>query len=96
MLTAVRQGRLSLERLVELMSTRPRQLFGLPEQPQTFVEVDVEARTVISNERLHTRCGWTPFAGMTVCGQVRRVVLRGEVAYDVDSFAAPGTGRLLP
>ena len=99
MLTAVRDGRLTLERLVELMSTRPRQLFGLPDQPDTYVEVDTEASTVITNERLHTRCGWTPFAGMTVYGLVCRVVLRGQVAYDSDqpaALAAPGTGRLLP
>ena len=99
MLTAVRLGRLTLERLVELMSTRPRQLFGLPDQPDTTIEVDTEASTTISNERLHTRCGWTPFAGMRVYGLVRRVVLRGEVAYDLDhpdALAVPGRGRLLP
>ena len=96
MLTAVRQGRLTLERLVELMSTRPRQLFGLPDQPDTYIEVDTEASTVITNERLHTRCAWTPFAGMTVYGLVRHVVLRGEVAYDIDQLAAPGTGHVLP
>ncbi len=82
MLTAVRQGRLTLERLVQLMSITPRQLFGLPDQPDTTIEVDAEASFIIANERLHTRCGWTPFAGMTVYGLVRRVVLRGEVAYD--------------
>lgn len=99
MLTAVRQGRLTLDRLVELMSTTPRQLFGLPDQPNTYVEVDAEASTIIANERLHTRCGWTPFAGMAVSGLVRRVVLRGQVVYDsdlADAMAAPGTGRLLP
>jgi carbamoyl-phosphate synthase/aspartate carbamoyltransferase/dihydroorotase len=99
MLTAVHHGRLTLGRLVELMSTTPRHLFCLPDQPDTFVEVDVEASTVIADERLHTRCGWTPFAGMTVTGLVRRVVLRGQVAYDselVDALAAPGTGRVLP
>jgi carbamoyl-phosphate synthase/aspartate carbamoyltransferase/dihydroorotase len=99
MLTAVHQGRLTLTRLVELMSTTPRQLFCLPDQPNTYVEVDAEASAVIANERLYTRCGWTPFAGMAVTGLVRRVVLRGQVVYDsdqVDTLAAPGTGRLLP
>ena len=43
MLTAVRQGRLTLARLVELMATNPRRVFGLPDQPDTFVEVDPDA-----------------------------------------------------
>lgn len=99
MLTAVQQGRLSLERLVELMATNPRRIFGLPAQPDTFVEVDPEARYTVANHRLYTRCGWTPFAGMVVQGLVRRVTLRGQVVYDVDrpeALAPPGAGRVIP
>ena len=99
MLTAVRQGRLSLERLVELMATNPRRIFGLPTQPDTFVEIDPDARYVLANDRLHTRCGWTPFAGMAVQGLVRRVTLRSRLVYDVErpeALAKPGAGRVLP
>ena len=44
LLTAVAEGRLSLERLVELTHDAPRRIFGLPAQPDTWVEVDPEAR----------------------------------------------------
>ena len=99
MLTAVHEGRLSLERLVELMAFAPRRIFALPAQADTRVEVDFEARTILDNHRLYTRCGWTPFAGMAVRGLVRRVILRGRVVYDYDrpdALAAPGSGQVWP
>ena len=97
MLTAVSQGRLSLERLIALMHTHPRHIYNLPEQPDTFVEVDPNATYTLTHEMMHSKCGWTPFAGQQVTGRVMRVVLRGQVAYeDGQILAAPGTGRVLP
>jgi carbamoyl-phosphate synthase/aspartate carbamoyltransferase/dihydroorotase len=98
MLTAVQQGRLGLDRLVELMALNPRRIFGLPTQSNTIVEIDPDARTILANDRLLTRCGWTPFAGMGVQGLVRRVTLRGRVVFDVDrpgATAPPGAGRVI-
>lgn len=96
MLTAVRRNRLTLERLIELMSTNPRRIFNLPPQPDTFIEIDPNAEYILSNENLHTKCGWTPFAGMSVTGRVRRVVLRGgEVFKDGQITAQPGCGKML-
>jgi len=94
MLTAVAEGRLTLERLVDLTYENPRRIFGLPAQPETWIEVDLEDRHTLGNEGLHTRCGWTPFAGRTVRGRVRRVVLRGETAFeDGRVMVRPGFGR---
>jgi carbamoyl-phosphate synthase/aspartate carbamoyltransferase/dihydroorotase len=97
MLTAVHQGRLTLDRLKALMHGNPRRIFGLPAQPDTWVEVDVDAQAIIKNEVLYTKCGWTPFAGTPVQGRVERVVLRGEVvAENGRVLAAPGSGRVWP
>jgi carbamoyl-phosphate synthase/aspartate carbamoyltransferase/dihydroorotase len=96
MLTAVRDGRLSLTRLVELMATNPRRIFGLPEQQDTFIEVEHKIRYTIRNENLYSKCGWTPFDGWEVAGRVRRVVLRGrEVFVEGKVVARPGTGQLI-
>lgn len=97
MLNAVHQGRLTLDRLIEMMATNPRLIFGLPEQADTQVEVDVDATDTWANRGLQTKCGWTPFAGMTVRGRVNRVTLRGEVVYEAGQvLGRPGYGRLLP
>ncbi|HAV78140.1 MAG TPA: dihydropyrimidinase, partial [Anaerolineae bacterium] len=41
-----------------------------------------------------TRCGWTPFEGWKVKGRVRKVVLRGQVAFeDGKVLAEQGYGR---
>jgi dihydroorotase len=95
MLTAVQDGRLTLGRLIALMSVNQRRIYNLPEQPDTQVEIDMSPFT-IRNEGLQTRCGWTPFAGMQAGGRVRRVTLRGRVVYeDGRVLAAPGSGQLI-
>ncbi len=94
LLTAVHDGRLTEFDLYERMYNRPRVIFGLPEQPDTHIEVDPDARWTISADETVTRCGWTPFEGFDVRGRVRRVVLRGqEVYHDGKVLAAPGSGR---
>jgi dihydroorotase len=81
MLTAVAEGRLTMTRLVELMAHNPRRIFSLPQQPDTWVEIDPEATYPLSNQGLYTKCGWSPFSGMTVHGQVRCVIYRGRVVF---------------
>ncbi len=96
LLTAVAEGRLTLERMVELTHQAPKRIFGLPEQPDTWVEVDLQARYTLSGRELHTRCGWTPFEGRPVQGRVRQVVLRGRpVMKEGQIRAEPGFGRVV-
>jgi dihydroorotase-like cyclic amidohydrolase len=92
MLGAVRDGRLSEERLVALMYANPARIFRLPPQPETWIEVDPDARWEAAT--VHSRAGWTPFAGMILTGRVTRVVLRGTEAFrDGRIVAPPGSGR---
>ena len=44
-------------------------------------QVDLEHEWVIPPSMQFTKSKWTPFQGLKVKGKVRRVVLRGEVAY---------------
>ena len=78
LLTAVKEGRLSLEQVIEKTVTNPRRIFNLPEQPETWVEVDENAAYELRAAEMHSRCGWTPFEGWQVRGRVLRVVLRGR------------------
>lgn len=96
MLTAVTQNRLTLDRLIELMATNPRRIYNLPEQLDTRVEVELTP-TVIRSAAMHSKCGWTPFDGLAVAAQVRRVILRGGVVFeDGVVTAVPGSGQIIP
>ncbi|MFH2103056.1 MAG: amidohydrolase family protein [Chloroflexota bacterium] len=81
LLTAVHDGRLTSDQITEKMDTNPKRIFSLPDQPETWVEVDENAAYEIRAAEMHSRCGWTPFEGWQVKGRVTRVVLRGEEAY---------------
>ena len=95
MLAAVADGRLAVERLTALMRDNPRRIFNLPEQPDTYVEVDMTPRAIpVGGWR--TKCGWTPFAGLTAGGRVERVVLRGKtVVENGEVLVPPGNGQLI-
>jgi dihydroorotase len=96
MLTAVAEGRLTVDRLVALTHEAPRRIFNLPVQPDTWVEIDPDARYSLGSDGLHTKCKWTPFAGMAVQGRVQRVVLRGRTVFDRGQVRAqPGLGRAI-
>lgn len=96
LLTAVEAGRLSVEDIIARCVTAPRRIFGLSEQPDTYIEADVDTHFELTNSAMHSKCGWTPYAGMTVTGRVERVVLRGKTVFEQGRvMAVPGDGRLL-
>jgi len=82
LLTAVNAGRLTLDDVIQKSVINPRKIFNLPEQDETFVEVDEDAVYEIKAQNQFTRCGWTPFEGWQVKGRVRRVILRGQTAFE--------------
>lgn len=82
LLTAVSEGKLTLDQVIEKMYTNPKKIFNLPDQPETWVEVDEKAVYEIKAEEQFTRCGWTPFEGWQVKGKVRKAVLRGQTAFE--------------
>lgn len=96
LLTAVHEGRLTIEDVVERCAHAPRRIYGIPEPEDTFIEVDTDAEYLLSHEAMHTRVRWSPFAGRRVRGQVKRVVLRGkEVFAEGQILATPGSGKVL-
>jgi carbamoyl-phosphate synthase/aspartate carbamoyltransferase/dihydroorotase len=96
LLTAVHEGRLTMEELVDRLWTNPRKIFNLPLQEQTYLEIDPQATWEIHAADNHTRCGWTPFEGWQVRGRLHKVILRGQVVYrDGQVLAPPGFGQNL-
>ena len=96
LITAVHEERLTIDDIVERCVSAPRRIYGLPEQPETHIEVDVDERFNLRDEEMRTKCGWTPFAGHPVYGRVKKVVIRGQTVYDDGPLIAErGSGQVL-
>ncbi len=94
--TAVRDGLLTEDRLIELVALHPQQIFGARPDPETYTLVDLDASFVITRGSLRTLCGWSPFEGMRVAGQVREVWIRGQKVFDGEQILVkPGFGHNL-
>ena len=86
MLDHVAAGRLSLERFVDLTSAGPARIYGIAGRGRIavgyradFTIVDLGARRMITNRWTVSRCGWTPFDGMTCAGWPVATVVGGRM-----------------
>ena len=95
MLSAVDKGLITIEKLIEMMRTNPKKIFDLPNQQDTFVEVDLSKKYKITNRGLFTKCGWTPFMGMMGTGKVKKVVIRGKTVFLDGKFVGKSRGRVI-
>lgn len=93
-LELVREGILTLDDVIARCYENPRKIFNVPAQDETWIEVDVDAEWIARGANMHTRAKWTPFEGRAMCGQVTRVVLRGQTVFENDCvLAKPASGK---
>jgi dihydropyrimidinase len=100
----VNEGRITLNRFVELVSTTPAKLFGMyPKKGEIAIGSDADiviwdpsAAHTISAATHHMRVDYSMFEGFHVKGNVRTVLARGEVIVDKNNFIGkPGRGQYL-
>ncbi len=100
MLTHVADGKLSLERFVELTSAGPQRVFGIAGKGRIaqgydadFTVVDLSARRTITHAGSASRCGWTPFDGMEAKAWPVATFVRGTMVMCEDTLVHPGLGQ---
>jgi len=102
LMTDVAAKKITLERVVDATATRPAKLFGLYPKKGTLkvgsdadvVLVDPAKKHTIADADVLSKCGWTPYAGVTVTGVPRFTFLRGSAIYDDGKLAVrAGFGR---
>ncbi len=100
MLTHVAEGRLTLERFIDLTSAGAQRIFGIAGKGRMAVGwdadltiVDLKARRTIRHADMATRVGWTPFDGMEAKGWPMATIIRGQVVMRDGELAAPSRGR---
>ena len=99
----VSKGRLGLSKFVELTSTAPAQIYNLPKKGSIAIGNDADIaiwdpvrKVTLTDEMMHDLTGFSPFSGRTVTGWPEKVLLRGRVLVDGDTFTSkPGEGRLM-
>jgi dihydroorotase len=100
MLTHVAEGRLTLERLVDLTSHGAHRIFGLADKGRLAVGydadltvVDLKARRTMTHAMMASRVGWTPFDGMEAKGWPAATIIRGRIVMRDDEVVAPHLGQ---
>jgi dihydropyrimidinase len=96
-------GRISVERMVDLLATTPARLFGMPMKgaievgrDADLVLFDPRAIRTIRQAELHHTGDFTPYEGREVRGAVRSVFQRGAAVIRDGAFVGTrGTGRYL-
>jgi dihydropyrimidinase len=100
----VREGRITLNRMVELLATNPAKLFGLYPRKGTvavgsdadLVIFDPEKQVTISAKTNHSKCDYDLFEGTEVTGSPETVLLRGHVLVENGELvASPGIGQFV-
>ena len=98
------KGRLSLTRMVELISTHPALLFGLAPQKGTLtpgadadiVLFDPKAKWIMNQKSLHMASDWSAYENIPITGKVMKVFSRGDLIIDGDNcLARKGRGQYL-
>ncbi|KAG8920509.1 hypothetical protein FRC02_000872, partial [Tulasnella sp. 418] len=99
LLTAVADGRLTLDAITKRLHLNPIRIFDLSEQVHTHVEVVIDRKNTFPEQTIH----WSPLAGKVTRGAVHRVVLQNHtVVLDGKAFTKPlgrdisSTGAIVP
>lgn len=96
LLTAENQGKITRQQIIEKCHTNPARIFNIPTSDNTYTEVSLEEYT-ISNDKLFTKCGWSPFEGQKVIGKVVKTVIDGKTCFENGKIIAkPGEGLVIP
>jgi len=91
---AAEQRRITYDQISELVALNPQRIFNLHPDAETYTLVDTHAQYIIDHAHLRTQCGWSPFEGMRVSGQVIGVWIRGQQVYDGENVLVnAGFGR---
>jgi len=100
MLTHVANGRLSLDRFIDLTSHGANRVFGIAGKGRMaegydadLTLVDLKAKHVLKHADMASRCGWTPFDGFEATGKAMATIVRGRVVMKDGELIGSAHGR---
>lgn len=102
MLEFCKQGKISLEKVVEKMAHSPAVCFKVENRGfiregywADLVLVDLNKPWTVSRENVLSKCGWSPFEGNTFQSSITHTIVSGHLAYENGKFNEADLGKRL-
>jgi dihydroorotase len=102
MLHYVKEGRISLEKVVEKMSHAPAKCFQIAERGfiregyfADLVLVDINTTNKVDTENILYKCGWSPLEGFTFPASIEKTFVNGYPVYENGKVDASYRGMRL-
>ena len=100
MLNHVNNGKLSLNQLVTLVCENPVKIFGIKNKgfikkdfDADFTIVDMNKTIEIKNEKIESKCKWSPFNGEKFLGTPVATIINGEIKMKNGEIIGDPTGK---
>jgi len=104
--TAVKEGKIRLDKMVELICENPAKIFGLYPRKGTiavgsdadFVIFDPDKKDIISKDKMFTKCRDSAlvYDGWEVYGKPEKTIVRGKIVFDNGEITvSPGYGEII-
>ena len=102
MLNHVNDGKLSLVQLMNLVCENPAKIFGIvgkgyikKDYDADFTIVDMNKIIEIKNEKIESKCGWSPFDGQKFKGTPVYTIINGEIKMKDGEILGKASGKPL-
>ena len=104
LLDGVAKGKLTLPQVAYVRSERPAMIYGLTGQKGSLrvgcdadlIFIDLKRKVVLNNLKIISKCGWTPYHGKEITGDVVLTMVRGKVVMkEGEVVGEPGWGRFV-
>jgi dihydroorotase len=102
MLEKVKEGKISIEKVVEKMAHSPAVLFRIENRgfiregyQADIVIVDSRKKTPVRRDTLLYQCGWSPFEGTTFSHSINTTFVNGKIVWENGKIVEERSGERL-
>ncbi len=102
MLNHINEGRLKLDQLVKLLCENPTNIFRIQNKgfinksfDADFTIIDLNKVIEIKNEKIESKCGWSPFDGYKFKGTPVATIINGKIKMKNGKILGDPTGKTI-
>ena len=102
LLSCVKRGKITLEKLVQKACHNPAILFEIDKRGflkegfyADLVLVDLNDTTFVTKDSLLSKCGWSPFEGITFDAKIKKTFVNGIKVYENGKIINTKAGKKL-